>query len=55
MWLIVVEVVLLNIRETEWLNLPTLYFLSEIPITVYTPVDAKNDALVIFFHGGGEY
>jgi acetyl esterase/lipase len=25
----------------------------EIPITIYTPVDANKDKLVIFFHGGG--
>jgi acetyl esterase/lipase len=25
----------------------------EIPITIYTPIDANKDKLVIFFHGGG--
>jgi acetyl esterase/lipase len=25
----------------------------EIPITIYTPVDAKKDKLGIYFHGGG--
>ena len=26
----------------------------EIPVTIYTPVDAKKDKLVVYFHGGGE-
>ncbi|CAF1204005.1 unnamed protein product [Adineta ricciae] len=26
---------------------------TEIPITIYTPVDAKKDKMVVYFHGGG--
>lgn len=26
---------------------------TNIPVTIYTPIDAKKDKLVIFFHGGG--
>lgn len=24
-----------------------------IPVTIYTPIEAKKDKLVVFFHGGG--
>lgn len=27
----------------------------EISITIYKPVDAQNDKMVIFFHGGGNH
>ena len=27
---------------------------SEIPITIYTPVDVNKDKIVVFFHGGGK-
>ncbi len=26
----------------------------EIPITIYTPIDANKDKLGIYFHGGGK-
>ncbi|CAF1675558.1 unnamed protein product, partial [Adineta ricciae] len=26
---------------------------TEIPVTIYTPVDAKKDKMVVYFHGGG--
>jgi acetyl esterase/lipase len=26
----------------------------EIPITIYTPVNAAKDKMVVFFHGGGK-
>jgi acetyl esterase len=26
---------------------------TEIPITIYTPLDAKKDKMVVYFHGGG--
>ncbi len=26
----------------------------EIPITIYTPVNANKDKIVVFFHGGGK-
>lgn len=32
-----------------------LFMFLEISITIYKPVDAQNDKMVIFFHGGGNH